>query len=128
MPCEIEGCCKVAQKGMYCQEYAGDYCSVEGCGTLAVRYGLCYAHGGATRSRATPRTAGTSQRRGASAIGTRWGGIALAGWRSVANGLRRVRCASSTSRRPRTQRVGTEQWKIVKLVEQVKIVESGMCD
>ena len=46
MPCQIEGCCKIAQKGVYCKEHAGDYCSVEGCGTLAVRYGLCTAHGG----------------------------------------------------------------------------------
>ena len=46
MPCQIEGCCRIAQKGVYCQEHAGDYCSVEGCGTLARGYGLCTAHGG----------------------------------------------------------------------------------
>ena len=46
MPCQIEGCCKIAQKGVYCQEHTGDFCSVEGCGTLAKKYGLCAAHGG----------------------------------------------------------------------------------
>ena len=46
MPCQIEGCCKIAQKGVYCQEHAGDFCSVEGCGTLAQRYGLCISHEG----------------------------------------------------------------------------------
>jgi hypothetical protein len=46
MPCQIEGCCKIAQKGVYCREHAEDFCSVEGCGTLALRYGLCTAHGG----------------------------------------------------------------------------------
>ena len=49
MPCQIEGCCKIAQKGVYCQEHAEDFCSVEGCGTLALRYGLCTAHGGGDR-------------------------------------------------------------------------------
>ena len=46
MPCQIEGCCKIAKKGVYCKEHAGDFCSVEGCGTLAKKYGLCAAHGG----------------------------------------------------------------------------------
>ena len=27
----------------------GDFCGVEGCGTLAQRYGLCTAHGGQTK-------------------------------------------------------------------------------
>jgi hypothetical protein len=61
----------------------------------------------------TPRAAGTSHTRGASARRTRWGGIPLAVWRSVASGLSlgMVGRAYSTSRRPRTQRAGTEQSK-----------------
>jgi hypothetical protein len=109
MPCQIEGCCKIAKKGVYCQEHAGDYCSVEGCGTLALRYGLCTAHGGGYQKPCYTEGCGNIVKRGeASAIGTRWGGIALAVWRSVTSTLRRVGCASSTSRRPRTQRAGTD--------------------
>ena len=49
MPCEIEGCCKIAKKGVYCQVHAEDFSSVEGCDKIALRHGLCIAHGGQTR-------------------------------------------------------------------------------
>ena len=44
MPCEIEGCCQIAQKGVYCQEHARDFCGVEGCGNIAQKGGFCQTH------------------------------------------------------------------------------------
>ena len=49
MPCQIEGCCKIAVRGVYCREHTGDFCSVEECDKQARRYGLCTAHGGGYR-------------------------------------------------------------------------------
>ena len=49
MPCEIEGCYRIAYKGVYCQEGAADFCSVEGYGKIAMRDGLCTAHRGGYR-------------------------------------------------------------------------------
>ena len=44
MPCQIEGCCKIAKKGVYCQEHAGDFCGVEGRGNIAMKGGFCQTH------------------------------------------------------------------------------------
>ena len=110
MPCQIEGCCKIAQKGVYCQEHAGDFSSVEGCDKIAKRDGLCTAHhGGGYQKPCYTEGCGNIANKGL-LQDHQWGGTTCR-VEEVASGLIMVGCARSTSRRPWTQRAGTEQRK-----------------
>ena len=110
MPCQIEGCCKIAQKGVYCQEQAEDFCSVEGCDKQAKRDGLCTAHGGQTRKPCYTEGCGTLAIKGGFCETHRVGGHPTCRVEECGKYPQsgRVGCASSTSMRPRTRRAGTE--------------------